>query len=987
MDYASFFKGFRNFNKKDWNLICDENKIKSETIFNDLGLDTQTLYLDNTNSILYNAEYQHKPKSTKAVFHWPDVKEEREIESTLQKLLKWNCKDIYITQQHAALYTAIKHSAASKDFTFFTESSLKNITSSNNRKIEYIDDFFSIDTSGDQALSTQLGNCITELLTNEEETEIVRFFYKAHNNIFLNIVFIETLKILWNLTTNEKGKEKASKLAIIGSTNFTRPNRFSDKNLIETSYQSLSLLLSGIDYIIYRNNEKLKDNLLSLSAHYILTEEAKLGDTNSFTIQSHLLNALISQLLAQASKYLAKQKLLTESTLQVNQEPNTQTDHKNYSLPGEPPFLQGPYHSMYLQRPWTIRQYAGFSTAEESNQFYKENLKKGQKGLSVAFDLPTHRGYDSDNSRVTRDVGKAGVAIDTVEDMKMLFNGIPLDKMSVSMTMNGAVLPIMAFYIATALEQGVSKKDLRGTIQNDILKEFLVRNTYIYPPQSSMNIVAHIFKYCSEHLPKFNPISISGYHMHEAGAPAHLELAYTLANGLEYIKTGINNGMNIDDFAPRLSFFWGIGMNFHLEIAKLRAARVIWANLIKRYEPKNPKSMALRTHCQTSGWSLTAQSPFNNVTRTCLEALSATLGHTQSLHTNSLDEAIALPSKSSAAIARSTQIHLQEETGICDFIDPLGGSPIIESHTKDLITKAWKIIADIEKEGGMTSAITANIPQQKIEAAATIKQALIDQGKETIVGLNSYQNHFETELNLLEVNNEAVLKAQLERLESIRATRDTDKVNNILAQIELAAQNNKQNLLSLAIDAALARATLGEISFALEKVYGRYKAKTTTLNGIYLKENETNLKFNEVLALSDKVATHFGRRPRILIAKLGQDGHDRGAKFVASSLADLGFDVDLAPLFQTPSEVVRQAIDNDVHIIGISSQAGAHLELTRELIAILKDQNAPEILVTAGGVIPENDFPKLYDMGVIAVFGPGTNIIEAAALILSKLTE
>lgn len=654
---------------------------------------------------------------------------------------------------------------------------------------------------------------------------------------------------------------------------------------------------------------------------------------------------------------------------------------------GFPPFLRGPYASMYLSRPWTVRQYAGFSTAEESNAFYKRNLAAGQKGLSVAFDLATHRGYDSDHPRVVGDVGKAGVAIDSILDMKTLFDQIPLDQMSVSMTMNGAVIPIMAFYIVAAEEQGVKPEQLTGTIQNDILKEFMVRNTYIYPPQPSMRIIADIFEYTSRHMPRFNSISISGYHMQEAGATADIELAYTLADGLEYIRSGIKAGLDIDDFAPRLSFFWGIGMNHFMEIAKLRAGRMLWAKLVKQFNPKNSKSMALRTHCQTSGWSLTAQDPFNNVARTCVEALAAALGGTQSLHTNALDEAIALPTDFSARIARNTQIYLQEETNICNTIDPWGGSYYVESLTHELAQRAWALIEEVEKLGGMAKAIENGLPKLRIEEAATRKQARIDSGEDTIVGVNKYLTEEEDAIDLLEVDNETVLKKQLKRLEGLKSNRSPEKVAAALEAITKAAESGKGNLLELAVVAARERATLGEISMAMEKTFGRYQAEIRSVSGIYSSIAMKDPDFNKALELADEFARLEGRRPRIMIAKMGQDGHDRGAKVVATSFADIGFDVDIGSLFQTPEEAARQAVENDVHILGISSLAAGHKTLVPQVIGELKKLGREDILVIVGGVIPPRDYDYLYKEGVIGVFGPGTKISKAAQEILKLLIQ
>lgn len=654
---------------------------------------------------------------------------------------------------------------------------------------------------------------------------------------------------------------------------------------------------------------------------------------------------------------------------------------------GIPPYLRGPYASMYLQRPWTIRQYAGFSTAEESNAFYRRNLAAGQKGLSIAFDLATHRGYDSDHPRVQGDVGKAGVAIDSVEDMKILFDQLPLDQLSVSMTMNGAVIPILAFYIVAAEEQGVPVSALSGTIQNDILKEFMVRNTYIYPPQQSMRLVGDIFEFTSKHMPKFNSISISGYHMQEAGAPADLELAYTLADGLEYVRTGLKVGLTIDDFAPRLSFFWGIGMNYFMEIAKLRAGRMLWAKLMAQFQPKDSKSMALRAHCQTSGWSLTEQDPFNNVTRTTLEALAAVMGHTQSLHTNSLDEAIALPTDFSARIARNTQLILQQELGLTQVVDPWGGSIYVEYLTDQLARRAWNLIEEVEQMGGMAKAIEVGLPKRRIDEAAARKQARIDAGKDIIVGVNRYQIDQKTEIDLLEVDHQAVRDTQIQRLQQLKKNRNQVEVEDCLQKITAAAKSGIGNLLSLSIEAARKRATLGEISLAMEHAFGRHKAHSIAISGVYAAEVKQDASFVEAQRLSNRFAEWEGRRPRILVAKMGQDGHDRGAKVIATGFSDLGFDVDLGPLFQTPREVADQAVENDVHLVGVSSLAAGHKTLIPELIHWLKELGRPDILVVAGGVIPVKDHDFLKQNGVMEVFGPGTVLSEAACKILRRLHQ
>lgn len=654
---------------------------------------------------------------------------------------------------------------------------------------------------------------------------------------------------------------------------------------------------------------------------------------------------------------------------------------------GEPPFVRGPYASMYLGRPWTIRQYAGFSTAEASNAFYRRNLAAGQRGLSVAFDLATHRGYDSDHPRVKGDVGKAGVAIDSVEDMKILFEGIPLDRMSVSMTMNGAVLPVMAFYIVAAEEQGVALESLTGTIQNDVLKEFMVRNTYIYPPGPSLRIVGDVMAYTSRHMRRFHSISVSGYHMHEAGAPADIELAYTIADGMEYLRTGLGAGLQIDDFAPRFSFFFGIGMHHFMEVAKLRAARLLWSELVRTFEPRDERSLSLRTHCQTSGWSLTAQSPYNNIARTTLEAMAAVFGHTQSLHTNALDEALALPSEYSARIARNTQLYLQEETGIAQAVDPWGGSHFVERLTADLADRARSLIAEVEDAGGMAKAIERGIPKRRIEEASARRQARIDAGIDSIVGLNRYRDASDDAIDLLEVDNRTVRDRQVERLAQVRRSRDQSTVDVALAALTRAAASGDGNLLEKSVDAARARATLGEISDAVERAFGRYTADIPTVSGVYASEMTNDPTFDAALALSERFAQRNGRRPRILVAKLGQDGHDRGARVVATAFADLGFDVDIGPLFQMPEEAARQAVENDVHFVGISSLAGGHKTLVPALVRALAELGRPDILVVAGGVIPSSDYDELFRAGVAAVFGPGTVIADAASRLLKLLLD
>lgn len=681
-----------------------------------------------------------------------------------------------------------------------------------------------------------------------------------------------------------------------------------------------------------------------------------------------------------------KRKDFSKLEIRTQNKKDISFEHENF-IAGVAPNLRGPYSTMYVRRPWTIRQYAGFSTAEESNAFYRRNLAAGQKGLSVAFDLATHRGYDSDHQRVQGDVGKAGVAIDSVEDMKVLFDQIPLDKMSVSMTMNGAVLPILAFYIVAAKEQGVDKSLLAGTIQNDILKEFMVRNTYIYPPAPSMKIIADIFEYTSKYMPKFNSISISGYHMQEAGATPEIELAYTLADGLEYLRTGIASGMDIDSFAPRLSFFWAIGMDHFSEIAKMRAARMLWAKIVKQFNPKNSKSLALRTHCQTSGWSLSEQDPFNNVARTVIEAMAAAFGGTQSLHTNALDEAIALPTDFSARIARNTQIYIQEETQITKTVDPWAGSSFVEKRTEEIMNKAWELLQEVEELGGMTKAIEQGIPKMRIEEAAAKKQARIDSNQDTIVGVNKYKLTEEDPLQILEVDNEAVRKSQIVRLNNLKATRNSEEVNIALKNLTICAKSGEGNLLDLAVIAAEKRATLGEISSALEEVFGRYKATIKSISGVYSKEIKNDKDFNKAKDLANQFAELEGRRPRIMITKLGQDGHDRGAKVVSSGYADLGFDVDIGPLFQSPQEAVKQAVENDVHILGVSSLAAGHKTLVPQVIAELKKYGREDIMVIAGGVIPTQDYQFLFDAGVVGVYGPGTKISKAAIEILNILIE
>jgi methylmalonyl-CoA mutase len=864
----------------------------------------------------------------------------------------------------------------------------------------------------------------------------IQFELKIGPKYFIEIGKLRALRLLWIQLLNYYGIDPLKVITPIRVKTATGEEDLNNpyENFIRNTTEAMSSVLGGCDYLTivpYNKGTVEKNELssrISRNISLILREESYFDQVIDPCAGSYFIENITNEIALQGLSILKdikrgekdsslikilppisgfsftdipKLKALPEKDANIKEWeiPEYLTIKSFYSkdeiknlthldfAAGFPPFIRGPYGSMYLGRPWTIRQYAGFSTAEESNAFYRKNLASGQKGLSVAFDLPTHRGYDSDHERVVGDVGKAGVAIDSVEDMKILFDKIPLDEMSVSMTMNGAVIPIMAFYIVAAQEQGVNPQNLSGTIQNDILKEFMVRNTYIYPPGPSMRIVADIFKYTSQYMPKFNSISISGYHMQEAGATADLELAYTLADGLEYVRQGIHAGIDIDDFAPRLSFFWAIGMNHFMEIAKMRAGRMLWSKLMKGFNPKNEKSLALRTHCQTSGWSLTAQDPFNNIARTCIEAMSAVLGGTQSLHTNALDEALALPTDFSAKIARDTQIFIQKETDICCSIDPLGGSYFLESLTNDIMQRAWKLIQEIEELGGMTKAIETGLPKMRIEEAAARKQARIDTGRDTIVGVNKYKNESTYPLNLLEVDNTSVRNSQIERLRKIKEERNNEEVKKSLELITSACKTGKENLLELAVDAAKKRATLGEISFAMEKEFGRHKASSKTVTGIYMKEISGDKQVAKARELSDKFTKADGRRPRILVAKMGQDGHDRGAKVIATGFADLGFDVDIGPLFQTPEEVATQATENDVHIIGISSLAAGHKTLIPQLLDALKILKRSDILVIAGGVIPPQDHDFLYKAGVIEIFGPGTVIAEAAQKVLRKLLK
>lgn len=844
-----------------------------------------------------------------------------------------------------------------------------------------------------------------------QASQKICFSVSVSANFFTSIAKLKALRALW--------ADMAGTQAVcihVQSVPFSKETYQPHGNLIYETYAAMAGVLGGCDQltVIPEHASQLTMVRMARNVSSILREESYLSKVADPLAGSYFIDSLVEQIIEKlgiqiekvsspdalgqdadiqrrwlavgseqlSNEWLTAEKIKVKPSFSPSDISSPITEN---SQAGVPPFLRGPYATMYTVRPWTIRQYAGFSTAKESNAFYRRNLEAGQKGLSVAFDLATHRGYDSDHPRVTGDVGKAGVAIDSVLDMKILFDQIPLDKMSVSMTMNGAVIPIMAFYIVAAEEQGVTPKQLSGTIQNDILKEFMVRNTYIYPPAQSMRIVADIFEYCSRHMPKFNSISISGYHMHEAGAPAHIELAYTLADGLEYLRAGIQAGISIDDFAPRLSFFWGIGMNFFMEVAKMRAGRFLWSKMVSQFAPKNPKSLALRTHCQTSGWSLTEQDPYNNVARTSIEALAAALGGTQSLHTNSLDEAIALPTDFSARIARNTQLYLQKETSITKVVDPLGGSYYIEYLTEQLLEKAWALIEEVEKLGGMTKAIESGLPKLRIEEAAAAKQARIDSGKDVIVGVNQYRTDEKPDFDILDIDNTAVRSEQIARLEQVKRDRNAAEVTAALQAIEKAAASGEGNLLELAVVAGRARATLGEISMAMEKSFGRYKANIQSISGVYSSEMKDQDELNAVRQLSDKFAELDGRRPRILVAKMGQDGHDRGAKVIATGFADLGFDVDIGPLFQTPEEVAKQAAENDVHVVGASSLAAGHKTLVPELINALKEIGRPDILVVAGGVIPEKDYDFLLQCGVSGIFGPGTPVTQAAKEILEKL--
>ena len=841
------------------------------------------------------------------------------------------------------------------------------ITLLGNDKLEGVD--VTITSLND--LGKNCGELVSKNLSKASNEKSV--YFEIGTKFYENIAKLRALRIAYPSTELN---------VVIPASN----DEFEYNNLVRQTIAAASATIGGAKHICilpFNNKDNAQSQRLAKNIQLVLRNESYFGEIEDAASGSWFIEKLTAEYLENIMPNLVTTQTINTSTFSA----------------GIAPYLRGPYSTMHAIRPWTIRQYAGFSTAEKSNAFYKRNLAAGQKGLSVAFDLATHRGYDSDHPRVTGDVGMAGVAIDSIEDMKILFDEIPLGDISVSMTMNGAVLPIMAFYIAAAKEQGVDKETLAGTIQNDILKEFMVRNTYIYPPAPSMRIISDIFKYTSANMPKFNSISISGYHMQEAGATPELELAYTIADGLDYVRTGIEAGLAVDDFAPRLSFFWGIGMNFYKEIAKLRAGRLLWAKLIKKFDPQNTKSMALRTHCQTSGWSLTEQDPYNNVARTTIEALAAVFGGTQSLHTNSFDEAMALPTDFSAKIARNTQKIIQEETDITKIVDPWGGSEVVEKYTNELAEKAWEYILEIEELGGMAKAIESGIPKMRIEECAAVKQANIDAGKEIIVGVNKYRTDEKADFDILEVDNDAVRKSQIARIEKVKAERDSEKVQEILSRLELAARSpfdttsstqddeqGESNLLAICVEAAEARVTLGEMSTALENVFGRFQANNSTISGVYLKEVQNDEKVIAARKKADEFAVKDGRRPRILVAKMGQDGHDRGAKIIATAFADLGFDVDIGPLFQTPAEVAKQAMENDVHVLGVSSLAAGHKTLMPQVVNELKKLGMDDVLVVAGGVIPEQDYNFLFEHGVDFVFGPGTVIAEAAIDILEKLS-
>ena len=997
------FQEFNETSRKEW-----ENKIKKELAnkeFKDLESNIEDI---NISPFYHNQDkipqYNCSMPNDWKIFQFINAKKAKKANQKAKEAIKNKIDGICFSNANnlKSLLKGIEKNITI-DFIDYKNNFLNELKSFNNNKIQgnlHANDKHNILNYNNTILikeDTARNQIINAYEKGKYANKQTQFHFIIGSNYFLEIAKLKAFRILW------ENKYNYSPYIFTSTSLNNKLNDSPYSNIIKTTTECMSAIFGGANAImINTNHQKSKESLdvferIARNQQIILKKESYLNKVIDPTKGVYYINYLINNLLKEFQldiqeknhKKNTKEFFMSAEGIKIKKE-YFKTDLKNIKhlnfAAGITPNLRGPYTSMYVQRPWTIRQYAGFSTAKESNDFYKENLSKGQKGLSVAFDLATHRGYDSDHKRVFGDVGMAGVAVDTVEDMKILFNDIPLDKISVSMTMNGAVLPILAFYIVAAKEQGVKMEKLSGTIQNDILKEFMVRNTYIYPPKESIRIVSDIFKFTSKNMPKFNSISISGYHMQEAGATADIELAYTLANGLEYLNTGIKSGLNIDEFAPRLSFFWGIGMNHSMEIAKMRAGRMLWAKIVKRFNPKNEKSMLMRTHCQTSGWSLTKQDPFNNITRTCIEAMAAVMGGTQSLHTNALDEAIALPTKFSAKIARDTQIYLQNETDICKTIDPWAGSYYIEYLTNEIAQKAWKYINEIIDLGGMTKAIETGIPKMRIEQAATSKQARIDNKKEIIIGVNENIIKEEgNELDTLEVDNNFVRKSQIQNLIKIKKSRNNKKVADSLKKLSLCCTNKKGNLLDLAIKAAEERATLGEISYALEEVFGRYKANNQTISGSYKMEIKDNEKFKEAQILSDKFAEKEGRRARIMIAKMGQDGHDRGARIIASAFADVGFDVDLAPLFQTPEEVAKQAIENDIHILGISSLAAGHKTLIPQVIKELKKYKEKDILVIVGGVIPTQDHKHLIDSGVYDIFGPGSVIAEAAIKILKRL--
>tara|TARA_B100001093_G_scaffold520511_1_gene617252 strand:- start:61497 stop:64520 length:3024 start_codon:yes stop_codon:yes gene_type:complete len=1004
---SNLFEDFNAISKKQW-----EDKIKQD--LSKIKINTKTKKFEDIKiSPIYHQEDKIKSfnyifPSKWNIFSYIENNDPKRSNQKALLAIKNNADGIYFSNTNN-LDVLLQNIDLKKIKIHFEEFNLKSLTNVKNNdlskkingyvhseKFKCIHNLnFTIFSNG-KTIKEQIKSALNKGLVSKCNPQ---FHFEIGDNYFMEIAKLKAFRILWQ---NKTGKN-ANIFACTSLKNKSKVDPYN--NIIKTTVECMSAIFGGANSIMIKphnlNFEKPteKSERISINQQIILKFESYLDKVIDPTKGSYYINYLISEIIKDydiisnnKNKKLHENKdfFITAEGIKIQKEyskkDNEKIEHLKFDGAGIIPNLRGPYSTMYTTRPWTIRQYAGFSTAEESNKFYKENLSKGQKGLSVAFDLATHRGYDSDHERVFGDVGMAGVAIDTVEDMKVLFNEIPLDKISVSMTMNGAVLPILAFYIVAAEEQGVNMKDLSGTIQNDILKEFMVRNTYIYPPKQSMQIVSDIFKYTSKNMPKFNSISISGYHMQEAGATADIELAYTLANGMEYIKTGIKAGLNIDDFAPRLSFFWGIGMNHFMEVAKMRAARLLWSKIVKKFNPKNEKSMMLRTHCQTSGWSLTKQDPFNNITRTCIEAMSAVIGGTQSLHTNALDEAIALPTKFSAKIARDTQIFLQKESGICNTVDPYGGSFYVENLTHEITRKSWSHIQEIEKLGGMTKAMETGIPKMKIENAATKKQARIDSKADVIIGINKNQIENEQEnLKILKIDNQLVRESQIRNIKKIKKIRNNNNVKDALTNITNCCENGKGNLLDLAIIAAKHRATLGEISFAIEKKFGRFTANNQIIHGSYKMELENNTQFKKALELSDRFANISGRRARIMIAKMGQDGHDRGARVIASSFADLGFDVDIAPLFQTPTEVAKQAVENDVHILGISSLAAGHKTLIPEVIKELKKYERSDILIIAGGVIPEQDHEFLQKSGVDFIFGPGSVIAESAINILNKL--